>query len=85
MVSRLEPASHEPGARWSMKVVVANSRHAAIGSEVALYYAIYYGPSDWTDEEVAAHGQKLRSETGLKLAWEIPHLAEQWYNMTYRL
>ena len=47
-------------------------------------YAMYIGPSEWSDEMVLEAGQKLPSNLGQLLALELPFLEEQRFNRTYR-
>ena len=66
----------EPGEQMAFKVVVANG--------IAKDYAIYYGPTDWTDDQIRSGGTKLDVETALRLAYAIPALAHQWYTLEPR-
>ena len=66
----------ENGGQVAFKCVVVN--------DDAGQYAIYVGPTDWTDDEVYGGGQKLRSKAGEALAYDLPFLDHQWYNRTYR-
>ena len=67
----------EDGGQVAFKCVVVNGS----GED----YAIYIGPTDWTDNEVFGGGLKLRSKAGEALAYDLPFLDHQWYNRTYRL
>ena len=69
--------NEEDGGQVAFKCVVAND-HAG-------QYAVYIGPTDWTDDEVCGDGQKLRSKAGMAIAHDLQFLDHQWYNRTYRL
>ena len=67
----------EPDGQVAFKCVVANG--------VCQDYAIYVGPSDWTDAEVFSQGTKLPTDAAKSLAYHLPFLAPQWYNMQPRI
>ena len=66
----------EPGEQTAFKVVVVNG--------TANDYAIYYGPIDWTDDEIRSSGGKFDTETAKRLAFALPALGHQWYNLEPR-
>ena len=66
----------KPGEQMAFKVVVANG--------YANDYAIYYGPTDWTDDEIRSGGTKLDVDTARRLTYAIPALAHQWYTLEPR-
>ena len=73
--STIEPNKEDNG-QVAFKCVTVNG--------IAGDFAIYVGPTDWTDEQIRLGGLKLRSETGNQLAFDLPFLEHQWYNRTYR-
>ena len=66
----------EDGGMIAFKVVVVNGFDSD--------YAAYYGPTEWSDEEIAAGGYKLPRNLSELLALEIPFLQHQRFSRTYR-
>ena len=64
------------GGMVSFKCVVVNGTDRD--------YAIYYGPSDWTTDQIAAEGTKFLKTTGERLVYDIPELAYQFYSRVWR-
>ena len=71
------PANGEPGGQVAFKCIVVNGPVAD--------YAIYVGPSDWTDAEVGSNGQKMSTETAKSLVYGLSFLSPQWYHMRPRV
>ena len=66
----------EDAGRIAFKCVVVNGWAAD--------YAIYVGPEDWSQGEIALHGHKLMPTAGEAIARDLPFLEHQWYERAYR-
>lgn len=71
----IEPNTEDDGT-VAFKCVVVNDDSGQ--------YAVYVGPTGWSDEKVRFSGGKMNSKAGETLAQELPFLAHQFYSRVYR-